>query len=130
MVLLYNFGSLRFAFLYIINYWTKQKLWIPCSFKTGLDYGPWTLCGAQSCLTLCDPVDCSLPDFSVHGIFQARILERVAISHSRGSSRPRDRAHVSWVSCSGRLILYHCATWEGILMLKIILLGHSNQPNF
>ena len=43
---------------------------------------------AQSCPTLCDPVDCSLPGFSVHGILQARILEWVAISFSRGSSRP------------------------------------------
>ena len=41
---------------------------------------------AQSCLTLCDPVDCSLPGYSVHGILQARILEWVAISFSRGSS--------------------------------------------
>ena len=51
---------------------------------------------AQSCPTLCDPMDCSLPGFSVHGIFQARVLEWVAISFSRGSSRPRDR---TWVSC-------------------------------
>ena len=41
---------------------------------------------AQSCLTLCDPVDCSPPGSSVHGIFQARILEQVTISYSRGSS--------------------------------------------
>ena len=45
---------------------------------------------AQSCPTLCDPVDCSLPDSSIHGIFQARVLEWVAISFSRGSSQPRD----------------------------------------
>ena len=45
---------------------------------------------AQSCLTLCDPMDCSLPDFSIHGILQSRILEWVAISFSRRSSRPRD----------------------------------------
>ena len=44
---------------------------------------------AQSCPALCDPMDCSLPDFSVHGIFQARVLEWVAIPFSRGSSRPR-----------------------------------------
>ena len=43
----------------------------------------------QSCPTLCDPMDCSLPDSSVHGIFQARILEWVAISFSKGSSGPR-----------------------------------------
>ena len=46
---------------------------------------------AQSCLTLCDPMDCSLPGSSVHGIFQARILEWVAVPSSRGSSQPRDR---------------------------------------
>ena len=40
----------------------------------------------QSCLTLCDPMDCSLLGSSVHGILQARILEWVAISYSRGSS--------------------------------------------
>ena len=44
----------------------------------------------QSCLILCDPVDCSPPGSSVHGILQARILEWVAISSSRGSSLPRD----------------------------------------
>ena len=44
----------------------------------------------QSCPTLCDPMDCSLPGSSIHGIFQARVLEWVAISFSRGSSRPRD----------------------------------------
>ena len=51
---------------------------------------------AQSCLTLCDPMDCSLPGSSVHGIFQATVLEWIAISLCRGSSQPRDR---TWVSC-------------------------------
>ena len=50
---------------------------------------------AQSCPTLCDPMDCSLPGSSVHEILQARILEWVAISFSRGSSRPRDQTPVS-----------------------------------
>ena len=50
---------------------------------------------AQSCLTLCDPMDCSPPGSSVHGILQARILEWVAISFSRGSSWPRDWTQVS-----------------------------------
>ena len=51
---------------------------------------PWGLVclHAQSCLTLCDPMDCSPPGCSLHGIFQARTLEWVAISSSRGSSRP------------------------------------------
>ena len=63
----------------------------------------------QSCLTPCDPMDCSLPSSSVHGIFQARILEWVAIFSSRGSFWPRD-----WtcISCFGRQILYPWATWD------------------
>ena len=47
----------------------------------------------QSCLTLCDPMDCSPPGSSVHGILQARILEWAAISFSRGSSQPKNRTH-------------------------------------
>ena len=50
---------------------------------------------AKLYLTLCDPMDYSLPGSSIHGIFQARILERVATSFSRGSSRPRDQTLVS-----------------------------------
>ena len=49
----------------------------------------------QSCTTLCDPMDCSPPGSSIHGILQARILEWVSISFSRGSSQPRDRTQVS-----------------------------------
>ena len=52
---------------------------------------------AQSCPTLCDPMDCTLPGSSIHGIFQARILEWVAISFSRGCSRPRDQTQVSCI---------------------------------
>ena len=55
-----------------------------------------------SCVWLCDPLDCSPPGSSVRGILQARILEWVAISSSRGSSRPRDQTWVSRVSCIGR----------------------------
>ena len=51
---------------------------------------------AQLCPTLCDPMNCSLPDSSVHGISQARMLEWVAIPFSRGgSSQPRERTQVS-----------------------------------
>ena len=57
---------------------------------------------AQSWPTLCDPTDCSLPGSSVHGIFQARVLEWIAISFSRGSSRPRDRTRV-YPHCRQRL---------------------------
>ena len=50
---------------------------------------------AQPCPTLCNPLDCSLQGFSIHGILQASILEWVTISFSRGSSLPRDRTRVS-----------------------------------
>jgi len=50
---------------------------------------------AQSCPTLCDPMDCSLPGSSVHGIFQAIVLEWIAISFSKGSFQPRDRTRIS-----------------------------------
>ena len=67
---------------------------------------------AQSCLNLCDPMDCSLPGSSVHGIIPTRILEWIAIFSSTGSSRPRDPTYNSCSSCTGRQILYHCVTWE------------------
>ena len=63
---------------------------------------------AHLCLSLCYPTDCSPPGSSVHGLFQASILEQVGVSYSRGSSQPRDWTHVSYVSCIGRQILHHC----------------------
>ena len=69
------------------------------------------LCG-QRYLTLCNSMDYSPPGSSVHGISQASILEWIAISFSRGSSQPRDQTHISCISCIGRWILYHQATWE------------------
>ena len=79
--------------------WNKNKYFFVCvhvcscsvvsnSFVTTVDYSP--------------------PGSSVHGILQARILEWVAISSSKGSSSPRDQTRVS---CIGRCILHHCATW-------------------
>ena len=79
---------------------------------------------AQLCPILCHPIDCSPPDSSVHGIFQARILEWGVIFYSRGSSQLRDQAPISCISCIlyqapisyispsvylciGRQILYH-----------------------
>jgi len=61
---------------------------------------------AHSCPTLRDPMDYSLSGSSVHGILQVRILEWVAMPSSRGSSQPRDGTHVSYISCTGRQILY------------------------
>ena len=59
---------------------------------------PLLCCCGQSCLIHCEPMNCSPPGSSVHGIFQARILERVAMPSSRGSSWPRDQTRVSCIS--------------------------------
>ena len=67
---------------------------------------------AQSCLMLCDPINCSLPCSSIHGMLQAGILERIAISYSRGSTWPRDWTCVSCISWFGKWIFYHWATCE------------------
>ena len=61
----------------------------------------------QSSLILCNPMDCSLPGSSVYGILQARILEWVAISSSRGSSGPGCRTRISCGSCIDRQVVYH-----------------------
>ena len=62
----------------------------------------------QSCLILCNPIDCSPPSSSVHGILQARILKWAATPSSRRSSQPRDRTHISYVIAlaAGSLPLY------------------------
>ena len=67
----------------------------------------------KSCPTLCDPVDCSLPGFSVHGISQERTMEWAAISFFREYSQPKDQSHVS---CIGRQIL--------------LPLSHQGSPKF
>ena len=77
---------------------------------------------AQLCPTLCDPTDCSLPGFSVHGIFQARVLEWVAISFSRGSSQPRDGTQVSRI---GGRCFTHWATREAHIICRTTVLYNS-----
>ena len=66
-----------------------------CILNMGIHMCVWV---TQSCLTLCDPMDCSSPGSSVHGILQARILELVAISFSRGSSWSRNQTQVSCIA--------------------------------
>ena len=61
----------------------------------------------QSCPTLCDSMDSSLPGSFVHGISQATLLEWVVMPSSRGSYPLRDRTGVSYFSCIGKQILYH-----------------------
>ena len=86
------------------RWWAMKEYIFPLYFYPSLL--PGMLKSFQSCLALCDPMDCSPSGSSVHGVLQARILERVAISSSRRSFRPRDWTHVSYVSCAGMLVLY------------------------
>ena len=72
----------------------------------------------MSCLILWGPLDCRPPAFSVHGIFQAGILQWVAISSSRGSSWPRDQTHVSVSPAVAGRFLTCSAAWE----------AHNNDP--
>ena len=81
---------------------------------------------AQSCPALCDPMDCSLSDSSVHGILQARILEWVAISFSRVSSWPRDW---TWVSCIAHRFFTIWATRENPTRL-LCPWGFSRQEHW
>ena len=76
---------------------------------------------AQSGLTLCNSRYCGLPGSSVHGIFQTRIPEWVAISFYRGSSQPLDQTHVSSVSCIGRRVFYQVNHQESMGPLQIHL---------
>ena len=107
-------------------------LWQDCHVPSGTCVG---ICVrersvTQPCPTPCNTMECSPPDSSVHGIFQARTLEWVAISFSRGSSQPRDQ---TCISCIGRWILYHCVTWEPpgirdqILVRKLAILVFCNS---
>ena len=95
---------------------TAEK-WIKiCSFKKSVgSISEEKVTVTQSCTTLCDPMGCSPPEFSVHWIYQARILEWVAISFSRASSRPGHWTRISWI---GRQIPYHWATREGTVDLQ------------
>ena len=77
---------------------SARHYWVHCLFQF-----------LSRVLLFCDPMDYSAPGSSVRGVSQARILECVAISSSRGSSWPRDR---TCVLCSDRQILYRWATWE------------------
>ena len=77
----------------------------------------------KSCPTLLQPWTVAPPGSSVHGISQARILEWVAISFSRGSSWPRNRTHVSWI---GKWILYQWATREDELVAVLLSFLQQN----
>ena len=79
------------------------------------------------CLTLCDPMDCSPPGTSVHGIFQARMLEWVALPSSKWSSRPRD---LTSPALAGSFFTTS-ATWETLLNMNVScsVMSDSLQPH-
>ena len=77
------------VYLAVLYSFPKDSLFLLCTCSVLV---------TQSCLTLCDPMDCSPPGSSVHGILQARILEWVSIHFSRGSSWPTDRTQVSCIA--------------------------------
>ena len=88
-----------------------------------VEYSAMHACSVtQSCPTLCDPMDCSLPGSSVCGIFQARILEWVAFPFSSGSSQSRDRSQIFCIA--GRFVTSWAtreAQWSLQLILKLII---------
>ena len=84
---------------------------------------------AQSCLTLCDPMDCRPPGSSVHGILQARILEWVARPSSRGSFPPRNQTHIAYVSFIGRWVFTTSSTWESPCYLRTYVKWAKNTVN-
>ena len=90
---------------------------------------------AQSCPTLCEPMDCSPPCSSVHGVFQVRVLEWVAISFSRGSSRPRDGTQVSHIA-DGFFIIWATKEdqnggleWVNLIQMTIISTLIGKNPS-
>ena len=82
---------------------------------------------AQSCPTFCDPIDCSPPGSFFRGIFQARIVEWVAISFSRGSSWPRDQTQVSCIA-GGCFTVW--ATREALLVISYVQMKTSVKYYF
>ena len=74
------------------------------------------MCMLSHVRLFCDPMDCSPPGYSVHGVSQARILEQDAISSSRGSSWPSNQNHVSCISFIGKRSLYHWTTWDTLVL--------------
>ena len=83
-----------------------------CEHERSASFGTLCHCSvATSCLTLCDPVDCTLPGLCVHGIFQARILEQAATAYPKRSSQPKDQIRISCFSCIAGGFFTTGATW-------------------
>ena len=110
-----------------LNHWIAREF---SKFDTFEESSLSIYCApAQSSLTLCNPMDCSSPGSSVHGIFQTRILECLAMPSSRGSSQPRDWTHVSCITGG---FFTRWATGDTLLKNTVILytipqLGQSSH---
>ena len=107
---------------------TRQTLWETLGISEGEQWPVWFTSGQVCCClvtksrpNLCDAMDCSPPGSSVHGIFQARILEWVATSSSRGSSWPRDR---TLIFLNWQVILYHWVTREDGQVIPVKWVRH------
>ena len=95
-------------YIYIIyNYFRSMTMSLVQAIFISLVHACMHAKSLSLCPTLCDPMDCSPPNFSVHGILQAGMLEWIAMPSSRGSSQSKDQTYVSYVSCIGRWALYH-----------------------
>ena len=103
--------NLRINFSTILRKYQKKTKWNSSYLERGKTLKKESESEvAQSCPTLCDPMDCSLPGSSVRGILQARVLEWVAVSFSRRSSQPRDRSRVSHIAAAAAKSLQSCPT--------------------
>ena len=114
-----TFGSFSISFVSLVNFKGRSS-----SAFNGLERVCVCVCTCAQLISsvwLYEPTDWGSPSSPVHGIFQARILEWVTISLSRGSSRLRDRALVSCISCTGRWILYYWASWEALQCLNLLI---------
>ena len=83
--------------------------------------------GAWSWTALWDPLESTPPGSSVHGIFEARILEQVAISFSKGSSQPRDQLASLASPTLADGFFYHCVTWETLRKMNTQATGNSRR---
>ena len=118
----------------IIPFSKGIKVKCPCHLWPEVSRTMIVLCvlGCSVLSHFCDPTDYSPPSSSVPGVWQAGILEWVAVSSSGASSRSRDGTCASWVSCICRGILYQCATGENgehliIVNQALSLWGHPGS---
>ena len=114
-------GLFCYCYIFFLNWisLTEVHLFIQQTVSNYWPHCEWVRV-ARSCLTLCDPMDCSLPGSSVHGNLQARILEWVVVPSSRGSSHARDWTQVSHTA-GGWFTVW--APREALLTT----LGHENK---